>query len=147
MKSEPGTYALVLYAHKCDSAQIGRWGRLDIRPGHDVDVGSAFGPGGLSARVARHCRKGGAKHWHIDYLREFAVPVSVWYSHSTRRAEHNWAKALSETEGAEPVKGFGCTDCQCASHLFYFDHAPDPAGFSKAVNDDTVRSCACGQIG
>jgi Uri superfamily endonuclease len=119
MKSQPGTYALLLRSDASTSAQIGRWGCLDVRPGYYIYVGSALGPGGVLARVSRHCREHKTKHWHIDYLREFTIPVSVWYSYSPTRLEHCWAKAVAGLTETEPVKGFGCSDCKCNSHLFF----------------------------
>ncbi|MBU3948898.1 MAG: GIY-YIG nuclease family protein [Proteobacteria bacterium] len=133
MKPKPGTYALVLLSEKRTYTQIGRWGRLNIRPGYYIYVGSAFGPGGVLARVSRHCRKAKSKHWHIDYLREFAIIASVWYSHSPIRLEHHWAAALAKLDETEPVKGFGCSDCKCESHLFFAAKEPKLAKFSSVL--------------
>jgi Uri superfamily endonuclease len=60
-----GTYALVLRSDTSVSAEIGRWGRLAICRGYYLQVGSALGPGGVRARVSRHCRGAKSKHWHI----------------------------------------------------------------------------------
>ena len=124
------------------SAEIGRWGRLDIRPGYYVYVGSAFGPGGVRARVLRHCREVQNKHWHIDYLREFANLASVWYSHSPVRLEHPWAEALAGMKEMRPVKGFGCSDCKCESHLFFVARKLILARFANAV-PGAVKSWSC----
>jgi Uri superfamily endonuclease len=62
MQSNPGTYAIVFRSYKSTSIQIGRWGLLDIQPGYYIYVGRAFGPGGVQARVLRHCRKTKSKH-------------------------------------------------------------------------------------
>ena len=118
MDSKPGTYALVLYSDKSVPTQIGRWGLLNVRPGYYIYVGSAFGPGGVLARVSRHCREVKSKHWHIDYLREHAIVKSVWYCHSSIRLEHRWAGALLKLKEVEPVRRFGSSDCKCESHLF-----------------------------
>lgn len=131
MKSNPGTYALVMRAVERADLQVGRWGVIEVRPGYYIYVGSAFGPGGVLARVSRHCRESKSKHWHIDYLRERTSVESVWYSHSVKRLEHRWAKALGKWNHAEPLRGFGCSDCDCDSHLFYFSKAPTLAGFAR----------------
>jgi Uri superfamily endonuclease len=133
MNSKPGTYALVLRSDVSTSTRIGRWGHLDVRPGFYIYVGSALGPGGVLARVSRHCRVPKTIHWHIDYLREVASVASVWYRHSQIRVEHRWAEAVAKLNKAEPVKGFGCSDCGCESHLFYFVIEPRLAKFSAAV--------------
>jgi len=131
MNSKPGTYVIML---RCDAErhlQVGRWGSLDVQPGYYLYVGSAFGPGGLLARVARHCRGSVRKHWHIDYLREAASPVYAWYSHSAQRLEHRWASALGKLRWTTPIEGFGCTDCQCETHLFFSASEPDLAAFAR----------------
>ena len=119
MKSQPGTYVLVLRSHAPATARVGRWGILQVLPGTYLYVGSAFGPGGVAARVSRHCGITKVKHWHIDYLRERAVLESAWFSHASERLEHCWAAALNGCDGLQAIAGFGCSDCQCASHLFY----------------------------
>lgn len=134
MKSKPGTYALVLQSHKRTSTQIGRWGRLNIQPGYYIYVGSAFGPGGVKGRVSRHFRKTKSKHWHIDYLREKTDPVFAWYSHEPVHLEHQWAQKLSEMVETSPVKGFGCTDCTCFTHLFAMDKKPSLEQFRSSVD-------------
>ena len=140
MKSKPGTYALVLRSQKSLHTQIGRWGRLTIRPGYYIYVGSAFGPGGVLARVSRHCREVKSKHWHIDYLREFTIPTSVWYSHAAARLEHRWAETLIKMKDTVPVKGFGCSDCKCDAHLFFSTREPDPAAFAALTQTLSDRN-------
>jgi Uri superfamily endonuclease len=142
MNSKPGTYALVLRGDASTYIDVGRWGRLNVRPGYYIYVGSAFGPGGVVARVSRHCRETGNKHWHIDYLRESANVTSVWYSHSPVRLEHRWADALARMNATKPVKGFGCSDCKCESHLFFVAQKPRLAEFADAVRG-AVKSWSC----
>ncbi len=133
MTPEPGTYALVLRSDVSTHGKIGRWGRLAIHPGYYIYVGSAFGPGGVLARVSRHCREVKPKHWHIDYLRDFTTPTSIWYSHVPIHLEHRWADALAKMADTVPVKGFGCSDCRCEAHLFFTARKPGLAAFSDAV--------------
>ncbi|MFQ5579314.1 MAG: DUF123 domain-containing protein [Nitrospiria bacterium] len=54
MKSEPGTYALILQSRSEARGQVGRLGQINLKPGYYIYVGSAFGPGGVQARVSRH---------------------------------------------------------------------------------------------
>ena len=146
MNLEPGTYALVLRCDASTSVQIGRWGMMRIRPGYYIYVGSAFGPGGVLARVSRHCRKAKTKHWHIDYLREFATLTSVWYSQTPSRLEHRWAEALGNWRETESVKGFGCSDCRCESHLFFTGKKPNRTKFARIVHG-VVKSWSCKPVG
>ena len=54
MTDAPGTYALLLRASKEQTIEVGALGAMPVRPGMYVYVGSAFGSGGLQARVGRH---------------------------------------------------------------------------------------------
>jgi Uri superfamily endonuclease len=146
MKSSSGTYTLVLKNDAGASIQIGKWGRLDIEPGYYLYVGSAFGPGGVLARVSRHCREAKSKHWHIDYLREFTSLKTVWYSHAQERLEHSWAKALEGVEETESIRGFGCSDCNCESHLFFVAREPVLKKYATILCGG-IRSWACESIG
>jgi Uri superfamily endonuclease len=108
-------------------------GRLALQPGHYIYIGSAFGPGGVSARVLRHCRKAKSKHWHIDYLRGFVRPILAWYTYDPVHLEHRWAQALGRVAGMTPIGGFGCSDCRCPAHLFHTAMPPDEIRFARAV--------------
>ncbi len=57
--------------------EIGRLGSFNIIPGFYAYVGSAFGPGGLRARIRHHLESVAQPHWHIDYLLGYAEPVEV----------------------------------------------------------------------
>jgi Uri superfamily endonuclease len=123
--SAPGTYVLLLQAKTATAIQVGRWGNLQTRRGWYLYVGSAFGPGGIRARVARHCRTEKSLRWHIDYLRQVTQLDTAWCHQGPERHEHSWAAALMTLPGAQAVTGFGCSDCRCTSHLAYFGRRPD----------------------
>jgi len=106
---------------------------ISLREGYYVYVGSAFGPGGVKARVSRHYRTPIKLHWHIDYLRRFLHPVAVWYTYDHRRLEHQWAKVFLKMDLHVVLSGFGCSDCNCYSHLFFTIEKPEPAKFFKAL--------------
>jgi Uri superfamily endonuclease len=121
-----GTYCLVLRNRQC-STRVGALGVLDFSEGWHVYVGSAQGAAGLS-RVARHIRVAGkgtaSPRWHIDYLLvhpEFSLAAAVCAVTGDRESECAVARIL----GGVPVPGFGCSDCRCASHLFYFSSNPE----------------------
>lgn len=120
-----GTYALVLESLSDAQLQVGRRGILLIHPGFYVYVGSAFGSGGLQARLSHHLGPALRPHWHIDYLRRKAKLVAVWYRCGRTRREHTWARALRNVPGSSvPLRGFGSSDCKCESHLFFFPSLP-----------------------
>ena len=71
-----GTYVLVVSVVQMKRLEIGRLGAYDIVPGFYAYVGSAFGSGGLRARLGHHLESTASPHWHIDYLLGVACPVS-----------------------------------------------------------------------
>jgi Uri superfamily endonuclease len=130
-----GTYALVFTAKRKKRLIIGKLGTLNLQPGYYVYVGSAFGPGGLRARIGHHCNKADRKHWHIDYLSEHLAPIEVWYTHDPTRREHHWSERLSHTRGvAIPLAGFGSSDCHCISHLYFFSSRPSGNYFRRKIH-------------
>lgn len=132
---EPGTYALILHLPGPVTVAVGRLGQFRFDPGWYAYAGSARGPGGLAARVQRHCRTRKALHWHIDYLHPHGEPVAVWYAVGSQKRECRWAKALSELPGASsPAPRFGASDCQCPTHLIAYPNPPASSDFSRAVD-------------
>jgi Uri superfamily endonuclease len=130
---KPGTYLLVLRADSTQRIAVGQWGVLDVRPGYYFYVGSAFGAGGVRARVSRHCRETANRHWHLDYLHGVASPIEVWCGYGSRDLEHRWAKILGRMSGVSSVPGFGCSDCKCESHLFTSPRKPELERFCAVV--------------
>jgi Uri superfamily endonuclease len=121
----PGTYALVLRISRRLELRIGALGRLAVRPGLYVYVGSALGSSGLVARVGRHYRRDKRLRWHIDYVTTVATLDEVWYTVDKARRECQWAEALQQIRGATvPLDGFGSSDCRCRSHLYFFQKRP-----------------------
>lgn len=128
-----GTYGLLLQAQTEQMITIGRLGAMGVRPGWYVYVGSAFGPGGVKGRVGHHLRPQTKPHWHIDYLRQVAPLVEVWYTHDPIRHEHTWASLFHQLPDATiPLPRFGASDCTCPSHLFHFPTAPSCADFQRS---------------
>jgi Uri superfamily endonuclease len=100
---------------------VGALGLLDFKPGLYAYVGSAFGPGGLRARLGHHLSLVRALHWHIDYISQKADLVGIWYTCDPARREHEWAGICALMPGVlSPFSRFGASDCHCFSHLFHF---------------------------
>lgn len=134
IESRSGTYALILRARSAKRVRIGALGYLRLRSGTYVYVGSAFGPGGVRARVKHHLSRSPAPHWHIDYLRQATELDQVWYTYDPARREHAWANFFRKARGASiPLPRFGASDCRCVSHLFYFKSAPDFSVFRRRM--------------
>jgi len=81
-------------------------------------VGSALGPGGLRARLARHASPSPRKHWHIDFLLPHARVTGALVVESPERIECALASWLAELADS-CVPGFGSSDCRCEGHLFF----------------------------
>lgn len=121
LRPGPGTYLLVLRLSHARSVTVGALGRLTLKPGFYVYVGSAMG--GLAARLAHHYRARKDCHWHIDYLRQHARVRGAVAIAGRRRLECRLAGRIAQV-AAWTVPGFGCSDCECRSHLFGFARDP-----------------------
>jgi len=114
---DPGTYALLVYVPYDLSLNIGQLGTVNFKKGYYVYVGSALG--GVSARVGRHMRQPKDKkiHWHIDHLLLHARAIDFAAARGRGRKECKVAAGLQKR--LPSIKGFGTSDCDCESHLFY----------------------------
>ncbi len=107
--------------------QIGNLGLLKFNQGFYCYMGSALNKK-LITRVRRHTSPSYLKklHWHIDYLlanSEIRISKSILIPSSVRE-ECILAQTIKELS-KEEVLGFGSSDCNCNSHLFYFgDNEP-----------------------
>ncbi len=123
--TDKGTYLLILISSEDTELKIGKLGKMWVRPGFYYYVGSAFGSGGLKARVGRHINTDGLKsiRWHIDYLLQKLKVHTVWLSDDKDRLENKWVYSLSgKSELRIPLTGFGCSDSNASSHLFYSEN-------------------------
>ncbi|MDX1593404.1 MAG: GIY-YIG nuclease family protein [Gammaproteobacteria bacterium] len=119
--SAPGTYLLRFDLPEPVTLDVGALGKAVLGPGSHYYAGSAFGPGGVAARVLRHVNGSERRHWHVDALRATVPVMEVWYGHAQERLEHAWAGALLGSPGARlDVAGFGASDCACQGHLVHF---------------------------
>jgi Uri superfamily endonuclease len=132
-----GTYVLIAYVPRMKRLEIGRLGTYDLIPGFYAYVGSAFGPGGLRARLSHHLESVAEPHWHIDYLLAHAEPVEVWYTLSDRKLERVLAEVLERSPGFRmPIPRFGASDYRRSrtSHLFYSKRLPPFSRFQEEVS-------------
>ncbi len=131
-----GTYVLIASVPQMKRIEIGQLGEFDIVPGFYAYVGSAFGAGGLCARIGHHLESTAAPHWHIDYLLQVAEPVEVWYTIAGQKLEHQWAELLEQAPQFRiPIPRFGSSDYHRsrASHLFYSKRRPAFAWFGQQL--------------
>ncbi len=134
-----GTYILILHLETALAhLQVGRLGAYAFAPGFYLYVGSAFGSGGLPARLAHHQQRTKRRpHWHIDYLRQHTRLLEVWSMSGLPRREHSWCAALANAAQLHmPIRGFGASDTTCPSHLFYMPDRPQMTFFTDLLSDD-----------
>jgi Uri superfamily endonuclease len=129
--STGGTYTLVLSVPET-TVTVGALGTHGFEAGWYAYVGSALGPGGF-ARVDRHRKLAAGerdgRHWHIDsLLGQSGVRLdAVWQT-----AGVDGECAVAARVDGEPIPDFGCSDCDCHSHLFF---TPDRASLRETVED------------
>ena len=130
----PGTYTLILTSIIEKPVKVGKLGTVHLRHGIYAYIGSAFGPGGLMARIKHHINHSSQPHWHIDYLRPALELCEIWYTYDTIRREHQWAEVHMHTRGVHlPLPGFGSSDCRCLSHLFFYKSKPSGPYFRHKI--------------
>lgn len=145
---DSGVYIMVMHLdHELD-LEIGSKGMMHFNAGYYMYVGSA--KANLTKRIERHKRKRKKMHWHLDYfrghcemiagvpIRTSGLPLESWsLTHepypsmpsmpdpddvdvSVECALADAVRAISEWD----VPKFGCSDCDCTSHLFGMTENP-----------------------
>ena len=115
-----GAYCLCIEIREDIAVEVGALGSITFPKGEYVYVGSALNS--LKPRIERHILTStgdhNIAHWHIDYLlREPAASIQkVYIVETEEKLECIIAREVSEH--GQPVRGFGCSDCRCVSHLY-----------------------------
>ena len=113
-----GCYCLIIHVKKYSKIRIGaKLGYLEFKRGIYVYVGSAMNS--LESRLNRHLSSKKKMHWHVDYLlknRNTKV-LDIIYN-TDKKVECYISQYLSDK--AAGIRDFGCSDCDCESHLYYF---------------------------
>lgn len=129
-----GTYVLLVELASPVAISVGRLGSIHFDAGIYAYVGSAFGPGGLAARLRRYIVGPRKTHWHIDHLLERAAVTGALHRADLERRECHWARWVGNRAKAH-VPGFGSSDCRCESHLFFVGNAKR--------SEDLVAAAGC----
>ena len=113
-----GAYALILKLGQEVHVARPRTAAGALPPGWYVYAGSARGPGGIAARLARHFRPEKRIHWHIDQLTG-AAGARIWACPAPDLHECDLVTKLSRLRSFQTAcAGFGSSDCkQCEGHL------------------------------
>lgn len=116
-----GSYFIVAFLDPACELSFGQ-NRAYFPRGWYVYVGSAMKA--LEKRVVRHLCPTKKRHWHIDYLLEKASVEAVIIFPSPKREECQKSNLLRMIGGRVVAKGFGSTDCNCETHLYFFPGNP-----------------------
>jgi Uri superfamily endonuclease len=123
-----GSYSLIIEAP--DFVEAGSLGKIEFNSNYLVYNGSAFGPGGLEARISRHLADEKSLHWHIDYLLE-GSDIRKILIFPGQDLECDLSREMDSG-----VKGFGSSDCSCFSHLHGFNEVQKVFGSVFGVSSD-----------
>lgn len=124
-----GNYCLIINMKKDSEIKIGAKGFMFFNSGYYVYVGSSLNS--LSKRIERHISEKKKKHWHIDYLllNKNAKIKEVIYTYCSEKIECEISVNINKYAD-NYIELFGCSDCNCASHLYYFDSYDDAVNCS-----------------
>jgi Uri superfamily endonuclease len=110
-----GSYLLLIKLNKDFLISIGKLGKKRFSQGYYLYVGSALN--NIEKRINRHLKKDKKIHWHIDYFLKYGKIIRAFYKENDISEECIIAKNLKKS--LYPIVDFGCSDCNCKSHLFY----------------------------
>jgi len=117
-----GVYVLAIPISQDIVVEVGSIGSVYFKKGVYAYVGSA--QNSLEKRLMRHFQGAQLKFWHIDYLLARNSPilnlVTAFYKEAEKQEECATAQKFSKF--AFSIKCFGCSDCNCQSHLFRFEN-------------------------
>ena len=128
-----GCYCLIINLNKTCEIEIGKLGKTNFKKGNYVYVGSAMNS--LESRIKRHLSDEKKLHWHIDYLltNRNAKVIEIIYNVSKEKIECELSQLISQK--SEGIEKFGCSDCQCKSHLYYFKNRKEAIECVKSAYD------------
>ena len=111
-----GAYALLIRLNEPLQLDIPRFRGHSLAPGLYAYCGSAYGPGGIRARVSRHMRTGKPTRWHVDRLTANGRILQAGVVISGQECE--LVAGILSRGSFVALPGFGSSDCRrCAAHL------------------------------
>lgn len=114
--SDLGAYLLLIRLNRRLRLDLPRLNAEFLDPGCYVYAGSAYGPGGLKARIARHQRRSKRQHWHVDRITSRVRPIAIAVPNG-RECEFV-SRLIDGTQFETAIAGFGSSDCsRCRGHL------------------------------
>ncbi|GAG72913.1 unnamed protein product [marine sediment metagenome] len=111
---------------------------MSFKKGNYIYIGSAKGC--LEARLRRHLKKDKKSFWHIDYLlKNRRTQISkIWVIPKSIECE------IADVFNKEPIcelvkKGFGSSDCNCLTHLFYIKNKEQTESILEKIGLSKIR--------
>lgn len=117
LPTQAGAYLLLVGLAAPVSVTLAKRPTCRLAAGWYAYAGSAYGPGGIRARVARHFRTDKTVRWHIDQLTQ--VASELWAAPAPGGNECKLLQAMRAEPGIMlSLRGFGSSDCRsCGTHL------------------------------
>ncbi len=113
-----GIYQLLIRLSGTRHIRVGKLDRIEFRKGYYIYTGSARK--NLFQRLRRHFQSEKKLFWHIDYLLKYGEIVAFYYEKYAPNLECGLNRQThARLTGASFIPGFGCSDCECDSHLIY----------------------------
>ena len=113
---DSGAYVLLIRLATQLDLDISAFSGKSLLPGLYAYCGSAYGPGGIRARVSRHLRNDKPMRWHVDRLTAAGRVEQVGIRIGGRECDLV-GEFLTRGSLAE-LPGFGSSDCRtCPAHL------------------------------
>jgi len=132
-----GIYALFVTFAEDRTIEVGALGTLSFESGEYCYIGSAMN--GLEHRIRRHLSSNKKIRWHIDFLTVSADSAEAYFSENGEECGLRYA---AERCGMRPaIKGFGCSDCRCDTHLMISDKGSKER-FVTAAGLTRFRQCS-----
>jgi Uri superfamily endonuclease len=133
-----GAYGVLIRLPRRFRGKIGALGEVTLAPGPYLYLGSAYGSGGLPARLRRHLRADKRRHWHVDHLTIAGTVERIFVLPNGQECDLvDCALRLPAIHA--PVTGFGSSDCRrCTAHLLAIP--PDSAALMDAFSLHCITS-------
>lgn len=131
---KPGSYLVYINIPNEFLGTIGALGSIILPPGDYIYLGSARGPGGITKRVARHCRAEIKTFWHVEHLTKAEQIKGTGVCENISECTLT-SIFLTWPEFQVAIPRFGSTDCkQCKGHLLVF-HPADRSNVSNKISE------------
>lgn len=133
-----GCYCLIIHVKRKTKVKVGKLGPMEFKRGIYVYIGSAMNS--LESRLNRHLSDEKKLHWHIDYLlkEDNSKILDIIYN-VDEKVECNISQYIKTY--AFGVKNFGCSDCDCDSHLYYFKNRSEAIECIENAYDSIAVNC------